>query len=335
MSSALMRAEDLNFIEDNVKEMHRKVITILVNVKNFYDLFSATGVNPLDSSSTNVLDKWIIALLDNLIIDVTKNLDNYKLLEPVRSIRDFIDSLSTWYLRRSRERIKEGDKNAKETLYCALKNLSKLMAPFAPFASEDIWQKLKTGEDVESVHLTDWPQFNKVDSTLMEKMSEVRGIVTLGLQARQKAGIPVRQPLGDIKLKNYELDKEFTKIIKEELNIKIVVIDNNIEGDLELDTHITEELKQEGNYRELVRAIQDMRKKEGLNPSDIITLVVDTNVEGQELINKWKAELMKTVIAKEIKIKENEGVEVKIDQFVFKIVIEKQCTIYTTPEVKF
>ena len=104
------------------------------------------------------MDLWIFARLDELIKLTTENLDNYKLLEGVRSMREFIGDLSTWYLRRSRERIKEGEVEAKQTLYFVLKSLAKIMAPFAPLSAEDIWLKLRNITEEESVHLERWPE---------------------------------------------------------------------------------------------------------------------------------------------------------------------------------
>jgi isoleucyl-tRNA synthetase len=115
----------------------------------------------------------------------------------------------------------------------------------------------------------------------------------------------------------YQLPIEYEEIIKDELNVKEIKFIKGEELKVELDTHITEDLKQEGNYRELVRAIQDMRKKAGLNPNDIVTLEIATSVDGQEIINKFKNELLKAVGAKEIQIKENTGTEVKIDEIIF------------------
>jgi len=201
------------------------------------------------------------------------------------------------------------------------------MAPFTPFASEDIWQKLKNEKDEESVHLASWPEsklrIKNEKLKILEEMKIVREIVTLGLQARQKVGIPVRQPLNQLLITNYQLPIEYQEIVKEELNVKEIKLIKGEEKNIELDIHITEELKKEGQYRELLRAIQDIRKKNGLNPNDIVNLIVDTNVEGQEFINTFKTELMKAVGVKEIQIKENEGMEIKIDEFVFKIIIEK------------
>jgi len=325
--------ESKNFDEKTVSELHSKVFNLLYNVLAFYELYRDKEIENAEyKKSENILDKWIITRLHELTENTTKQLDDYKLLEPVRAIREFIDDLSTWYLRRSRERIKNGDVEAKQTLYYVLKTLVKLMAPFTPFASEDIWQKLKNKNDVESVHLAEWPTekhifkiFNlfEKNNKVIEEMKQVREIVTLGLQARQEAGIPVRQPLIDLTIKNYELDKEYTSIIKEELNIKMVIINNSMSEEVKINTLITEELKQEGQYRELIRAIQDIRKKKGLNPNDVITLTIGTDEAGQELINKFKDELKKAVIAKDVQIKENEGQEIKIDEMVFKVIIEK------------
>ena len=327
--------ESKNFDEKTVMELHNKVFNLLYNVITFYELYRDKNLEKEKYvASKNVLDKWIIAKLDELTENMTENLDNYKLLEPVRAVREFIDDLSTWYLRRSRERIKDGDVEAKQTLYFVLKNLSKLMAPFAPFAAEDIWQKLKLDSDEESVHLAKWPKvgnmfskllsiFNKKDKKIISEMKKVRETVTLGLQARQKAGIPVRQPLAKLSVKNYELSLEFTELIKDEVNVREVVEDKNLEPDVLLDTEISAELKEEGNLRELIRAVQDMRKKAGLVSSDVVVLNIETDQAGQNLVNKFKEELLKTVNAKEINFAGNSGEEVKIDNLGFKVEIKK------------
>jgi isoleucyl-tRNA synthetase len=328
MYSVNQPGESKNFDEKTVGELHNKVFNLLYNVLAFYELYRDKEIESDKEQvvSKNVLDRWIVTRLADLTDTCTEGLDNYKLLEPVRAIREFIDDLSTWYLRRSRDRIKDGDIEAKATLYYVFKTLSKLMAPFAPFTAEDIWQKLKNEGDKESVHLTSWPEVIKIDleEKILKEMQEVRETVTLGLQLRQKAGIPVRQPLADIKLKSYNLNKEYTQIIKEELNIKMVILDDKMEEEVKINTEISEGLKKEGQYRELLRGIQDMRKKQGLNPNDIVVLSVDTNVVGQELINTFdKEDFKKSIGAKDIKIKENDGQEIKIDEFVFKIIIEK------------
>jgi isoleucyl-tRNA synthetase len=273
------------------------------------------------------LDSWIFARLNELIKLSTENLDSYKLLEPTRAIRDFVGDLSTWYLRRSRERIKNGDKNAKFTLYFILKTLTKIMAPFAPLSAEDIWLKLKNEDDVESVHLTKWPdnqlRITNYELEILKNMKKVREIVTFGLEARQKAGIKVRQPLSKLRIKNYELGIEYTELIKEELNVKEIKQDKKLEKEVALDIKITLELKQEGDYRELARALQDMRKNMGLTPSDAVSVVFETDEKGKNLIQKFEADIKKTVLISEIKFENNGGEEIKIDNLLFKVKIEK------------
>ncbi|MCE9517783.1 class I tRNA ligase family protein [Candidatus Nomurabacteria bacterium] len=320
MYSVNQPGESKNFDEKTVALLHQQVFGLLYNVLAFYELYrddESENSNPTVSS--NVLDQWILTRLDELVVSSTTNLDNYKLLEPVRALRDFVDDLSTWYLRRSRDRIKNGDIYAKATLYFVLKTITKIMAPFAPFTAEDIWQKLKKQNDESSVHLSNWPELNEINNNVINEMKTVRQIVTAGLEARQKAGIKVRQPLGKLKIKNYTLKGEYNEILKDELNVKDIVVDDSIENLLEIDTHITLELRTEGNYRELVRAIQDMRKKQGLSPNDVIVLEIQTGIEGQEIISLFKDELLKTVGAKEIKLVENQGQEVKIEELLFSV----------------
>jgi isoleucyl-tRNA synthetase len=347
MYSVNQPGESKNFDEKTVALLHQQVFGLLYNVLAFYELYRDREVEkdltptPLldkergKEERSNVLDSWILAKLNELVKISTENLDNYKLLEPTRAIRDFVGDLSTWYLRRSRDRIKEGDKEAKATLYFVLKNLSKIMAPFAPLSAEDIWLKLKNESDKESVHLESWPK-NLTSSPLslirrgvgersdvIRNMEIVRKIVTLGLEARQKAGIKVRQPLSKLRIKNYVLGIEYTELIKDELNVKEITQDKSLETEVDLDIKITEDLKQEGDYRELVRALQDMRKKMGLTPSDVVSIVFETGEAGKKLIEKFEADLKKTVLVSEIKFNANAGDEIKIDNLVFKVKIDK------------
>jgi isoleucyl-tRNA synthetase len=343
MYSVNQPGESKNFDEKTVSELHNKVFNLLYNVLAFYELYRDKNLeNEKYKKSENILDKWIIARSNELTENTTKYLNDYKLLEPVRAIREFIDDLSTWYLRRSRERIKNGDIKAKQTLYYILKALVKLMAPFTPFISEDIWQKLKNENDEESVHLAEWPEGGEINKNLLLRMEQTKLATSHGLWARQDKNIRVRQPLSELKLNaDFILSKELENIVKEEVNVKKVTFesDKNIITNLKdnknwfvhddfgtlqlaLDTHITEELKKEGQYRELVRAVQDMRKKKGLNPNDMVAISIKTSVEGQDLINKFKDEFMKTVSAKEIQIRENQGATIKIDELTFVISID-------------
>jgi isoleucyl-tRNA synthetase len=336
MSSTLMKGEDANFSEKAVQDISSKIIGRLFNVLAFYELYREKELEIKDvSGSDDVLDQWILARFYKTLEEITEGMEGYDMAEATRPLDLFIDDLSTWYLRRSRDRIKDGDKEAKQTLYYILKTLAKVIAPFAPFAAEDIWLKLRNDpakdgarKDVESVHLTEWPTkpfelFSFGKSKVLQNMEMTRNIVTLGLEARQKAGIKVRQPLGRLEIKNFALGEEYTELIKDEINVKEVVEDKNIENEVVLDTEITEELKQEGDYRELVRAVQDMRKKMGLTPSDVVMLTVETNDAGKKLIQKFEPDMKKTVLVSEMDFKNTDGEEIKIGELVFKIKIEK------------
>ncbi len=328
MSCPVMKGEDINFSEKAVQDISNKIINRLNNVLAFYELYPKLekswyeeDINILKHE--NILDKWISVRLNELMAEVTNGMESYDMAQATKPIELFIEDLSTWYLRRSRDGIKDGDEKTRQTLYFVLKTLAKIMAPFVPFLAEDIWQKLKSDTDEESVHLALWPKFDEIDGEVIKNMAEARRIVSLGLEARQKVGIRVRQPLSELKIKEYGLSKDYTKIIEDELNIKMIVIDKNIEDGVVLNTELTEELKVEGNYRELVRAIQDIRKKNGLTPSDIISLGIETDREAGELVKKFEAEIKKTVLAKDIKFEPNEGEEITIGELVFKISIQK------------
>jgi isoleucyl-tRNA synthetase len=320
MYSVNQPGDSKNFDEKTVKETEGKILTLLYNVLSFYDLYRDKNLETNNvPNSNNVLDQWILAKLNELVASMTNNLDGYKLLEPVREMREFIGDLSTWYLRRSRDRLKDGDTDAKKTLYYVLKTVAKIMAPFAPFAAEDIWQKLKTNDDVASVHLTEWPKAESVDEKILSEMVMVREICTEGNALRKKLNIAVKQPLASFTVAG-ELSNTYFEIIKDELNVKEILIGT----EFAYDTEITPELKREGNYRELVRALQDLRKETGLTPDDVIKLKISENA--QNLITGFENDLKKTVqiIAIEFISEFTDGeTDVAIDGQTYKISIQK------------
>ena len=319
LSSTVMKGEDVNFIERGVQEVASKIVSRFDNVVTFYELYRDISLEQGEhTDSQNVLDVWILSRMNELITFVTSGMESYDIALATRPFELFMEDLSTWYLRRSRERLKDGDADAKRTLYKVLKTTSKLLAPFAPFICEDVWQKLKHDTDVESVHLTEWPEEGEANLKVLEKMETARLIVTKGLELRQKAGIKIRQPLQSFSFESIDLQKYYG-IIKEELNVKEVFND-----EIKLDTHITLELRQEGKFRELLRALQDMRKSQGLNASDMIEVHIETNIEGQDLLNRFKAEIMKTAGVEELTVGQVEGgTEVAIDDLVFKVQMAK------------
>jgi isoleucyl-tRNA synthetase len=332
MYSVNQPGESKNFDERTVVEVQRKIFNLLENVHKFYELYENKQLTTDNSQpeSKNILDQWILSRLNELIDSVTKNLDGFKITESTRAIRDFIDDLSTWYLRRSRDRFKgeaETDKkSALLTTHHVLMTLARILAPFSPFYAENLFQKLKSSADPESVHLDSWPDKGEIHSHILENMRIVREVVTAGLEARQGAGIKVRQPLNQLTIKNYELKEkqEYIELIKDELNVKNVVFDEKISDPVGLDTQVTPELKDEGNFRELLRAIQDLRKKQGLTPSDSISLRVEADEVGSNLIGKFESDLKKSALIKELKFAAvPEGHEIKVENSVFKVVLER------------
>jgi isoleucyl-tRNA synthetase len=153
-------------------------------------------------------------------------------------------------------------------------------------------------------------------------MQITRDICTAGNAERQKYDIPVRQPLR-ILFSKVAVGEEYQKIIKEELNVKEVEIDDDLENIVALDRDITDELKLEGNYRELVRAIQDIRKKMSLTPSDIISLGIETDDVGRKLVQKFESEMKKIVMASKVSFGKNDGDQIKINDLIFRVKIEK------------
>jgi isoleucyl-tRNA synthetase len=276
----------------------------LDNVREFYELYRDKNLESdiAPTSSSNALDRWILARLQLVLNEVTEGMEKYELDAALRPLALFVDDLSTWYLRRSRERIKEGDADAKKTLVRVLVDFSKLLAPFAPFVAEDTYRALRREADPESVHLTVWPKVPTPEDllaghVLLDEMAQVRDIVTLGLEARQKANIKVRQPLREIRIKNQSFSPEYQELIKDELNVKEVVHDKTISEEVVLDTLVTAELKEEGMLREFIRAVQDARKNAGLHPEDRISLVLTSNDDGKKFVWAHEAEIKKDVNA--------------------------------------
>ncbi|MDP3900101.1 MAG: class I tRNA ligase family protein [bacterium] len=327
-STAVVKAEDLNFSERELVDQTR-FFNILLNVLTFYKMFSGDLKieNLAEKDLVNVLDKWITARLEETKKVVTQKMDNYD-LHAIREIPVFINDLSTWYLRRSRERLKgddEADKiRALKTLRRVLYHLARIMAPFLPFTAEHIYQEL--GADVESVHLKDWPEVREewIDKETLANMEQVRKIVEMGLAERDKAGIKVKQPLQELGIRNYELRSEYTELIQDELNVKKVTCKKG-EGDLsvELNTALTPELIQEGIKRELTRAINNARKEAGMTIQERAIIYYQTESKDiKAVLKKFGDEIKKDTLSDSIAEKENEGKEININGEKIKLKIE-------------
>jgi len=338
LSSAVMLAENFSFSEDGVREALRKNNMILWNVYKFYDLYQPElSSEKKVSESKNILDRWILSRLNQLVGIVTREMDAYNLPKASRPIEEFIADFSTWYIRRSRDRFKSDDREdgqfALATTKFVLIELSKLMAPFMSFLAESLWQKT-TGNNFQnpekSVHLEKWPEKGSVDEDLLREMSEVRKIVELGLAARDEAGIKVRQPLSKLQIRNYKLADIYESLILDELNVKKIVSekgDGNIS--VEFDTEITEELKQEGIKREIVRFVNALRKNADLSIEDKADLSWGTDSdEIKKVFEIFADEIKKETLCSEMIEGVNDDLdhikEVKINGQLTRLGIEKK-----------
>ncbi|MCH5325251.1 MAG: isoleucine--tRNA ligase [Eubacterium sp.] len=233
------------FYDKAVTEGQRKYISTLWNTYAFYvlyaniDSFDATKYT-LDPAKLPVMDKWLLSRLNTLIKDVDGNLGNYRIPEAAKALSEFVDDMSNWYVRRSRERfwskeLTEDKINAYMTLYTALVTVAKVTAPMTPFIADEIYRNLVCSLDKDapvSVHLCDFPVCDEtlVDAELESEMQTVLTVVTLGRAARNAAAIKNRQPARKITVKGEKtLEPMFADIVKDELNVKDVVFTDNTE----------------------------------------------------------------------------------------------------------
>ena len=270
-----------------LKEVVQQFLIPLWNCYSFFVTYARLdefdpAQPPVPIAERHVLDRWLMSRLYSLVNDVNVELDAYDAVEPSRRIQRFVDDLSNWYIRRSRPRFwksqSEKDKLAAyQTLYEALRTTCGLMAPFAPFVADAMYRNLSGGT---SVHLTDFPEsVGEEDSQLEADMARARQAVEAGRAARDAARLKVRQPLAGIELPGDPLPEDVAAIVRDELNVKSLTFGAT---ETRLDTVITEALKLEGLAREVVRAIQDRRKKLGFNVEDRI----DTRYESDGLLSR-------------------------------------------------
>ncbi len=294
LNSPVTSGEDLNFSETGVSEVNRKLSLILWNTWKFFRMYSENKVEDIVPSSTHSLDLWMLSKLFATHKEVTTQMDKYNTVKAGRAISELVTELSTWYVRRSRDRMKAGTQESKDSLEVfgfTLVEISKMLAPLMPYLSEEIYRDL-TGQP--SVHLAKWSEVRDYRESSLEEMESVRSLVELGLSLRKEQNLKVRQPLGELQysLGNDQqgLDSALEAILAEELNVKkvsntevvnrsgwISKIENKLGINLNLE--ITQELKDEGLARELERAVQDLRKKSGLQVGQIVDLYYTTSDE--------------------------------------------------------
>ncbi|MDE2213131.1 MAG: class I tRNA ligase family protein [Patescibacteria group bacterium] len=323
MAGPIMHGEDLAFRDEDIREVHNRVIGILWNSFKFFELYKheyTPGIRAADSS--NPLDRWARSRLGELMREVTDALDAYDTPRACRAVRMFVDDYSTWYVRRSRERVRGKDEADKQyalgTQRETLLTLAMLIAPIMPFIAESIYTG--AGGEKESVHLEPWPAERAVDNTILADMTLIRAIASRALEVRERAGIRVRQPLGLLEARDLPEDEAVRTILSEEVNVKRVAHNPNLKEEVWLDTEITPELREEGVLRDVVRAIQDARKTHGLSVIDRPSLSVVTDVQGIAFLTKFKAQIIAATGLASLASKE--GGEEHIGDISFPLVFE-------------
>ncbi len=272
MGSPVMHGEDILISGEQYRDQVRGMMLILWNVYNFFISYAnIDGWEPKSQKTkgknSNVLDRWILSLLNRLVSNVTKDLDGYDTVSAITKIQSFINDLSAWYIRRSRDRIgpTSGGDEGKDAFYTtcfqALVTLSKLLAPIAPFLSEEIYRNLTSGE---SVHLERWPTPNNtlVNKGVEQEMEAARKVVELAHAERKEAGIRVRQPLTSLTITSpIQFLPDTISLIGDEVNVERVEYNPGDVITVRLDTNTNDpQLIAKGQAREIVRKIQAERK---------------------------------------------------------------------------
>lgn len=283
LSSPAAVAEDVRFSSEIVQEIVRKFFLILWNSYSFFityanlDDWSASKKSTVYSLQSTVLDKWVISKLNGLVAEINDGVKEYNLPKMTRPLQSFVIELSTWYIRRSRDRLgpTATDQKDKEsfyqTMYEVLTTFCKLLAPFSPFVADEIYRNL-TGEP--SVHLTNWPKADtkKISKKIEAAMQQAQELTELAHSIRKDKQIKVRQPLAFLTYGGTKLDPSIEKVIEAEINVKKLIFKKDAKT--VLDTKISPKLEKEGKARDLIRDIQVARKEAGCNLNEKVEVIL-------------------------------------------------------------
>lgn len=322
LQSVTVRGETGRFSNKFLEEAKKDFFTTLWNSYNYFVTYAKAHSFEYDQDNLvldNVLDKWIMERLKEFEYKISKYFEEFEVMYATRELSPFINDLSTWYIRRSRERISSGDTTALTVLFYCLNKFSICAAPIIPLLTEEIYQNIsKVNKNaLESVHLENYPKpTDTIDTDLLKDMQILREIASIGNSLRKQHNLPVRQPLSNLTIYglNYDLDEYLKEVLLSELNVKKVSIEpddtrlNNYvyekESDLTigLNLEITPELELEGKYRKLVRELQSLRRKKDLVVTDWVNFEVP--VEYKEVVEKFEEDLKRKVQAKEITLKD-------------------------------
>ena len=310
--------ENINFSWEGMKQKQRN-INVLWNIKNYLlELAQLMNKNPLKlSPKPEIEEKYILSRLNSTIKDVTELYEAYKLDEIIAKIETLFLELSRIYIQLVREKSSLGAEKERETvlytIYECMNNTIKLFAPVAPYITEAIFLEIKKafGLKEESIHMTDWPKYNEklIDKKLEQEFAAALQIIEKALALRSAAGMGVRWPLASMTVKaEQKLSKELEEIVLRQVNVKKLKFEAE-KGKFEvaLDTNLTSELEQEGYSRELMRAIQETRKKAGLKKEQVISLALELDKELENAAKKFEKIIKEKVNAKELAINKAKG----------------------------
>ncbi len=317
MSTPIVKAENLRFSEAGVDEVSKKFINIMRNVLAFYNLYAEHDAGQMPKWN-HVLDIWISARLHETLAAETSAMEAYELADAARTLQVFVTDLSTWYIRRSRDRMKVDNDDRREalaTMRVVLDTFAKMLAPFMPFLAEVLYQGVGgnwSDKERPSVHLAMWPEGVDIDTAtreygVAEEMGLVRSIVSRAMEVRDSAGMAIKQVLGGmvIAVPGGELEAAYIEIITDELNVKQASIKDG-ELNVELDLVLTPALIREGMAREVTRRVNGLRKEAGLTIADRITLHVwSTSPEVKMMFDEFEENLAADTLASAVRFEQS------------------------------
>lgn len=321
LKNGVARMEPTAFSYKALEETKKEFFTITWNSYRYFltyaDLFDFEPNQKFEPQ--NELDKWILIRLYELIKSVRNYLDRYEVMHATRELAPFVEDLSTWYIRRSRDRISSGDLASLNTLYFCLETLSRLLAPFMPLLAEEIYLGVTTGIKKQSVHLESFPMLSEfshiytqsMNQELINNMQKIREVASIGNSLRKEQNIPVKQPLSTMYV-SVDLNQNLLDLLKEELNVKQIILqkptneNSNIvvkeenEIYVAFDTTIDQDLELERMAREFIREIQKLRKQANVAWDQKIKLQYINDKKIELMLKKYQAEVMEKTLVSEM-----------------------------------
>lgn len=306
MASPVTKAENLAFNDTDVAKLRQRVLNMWWNVVSFYRLYQPENWQ----ASTNVpvsdqiLDTWMLSRTELALQTITSAFENYDLAGASRTLIDLVDDISTWYLRLSRDRLRAGDTQAWDVFAWVLQRLALVGAPIVPFIAESTFQSVVPHS--ESVHLAPWPavETSLIQDKLMTEMTLARKVVEAGHAQRKALALKVRQPLASATVTGQALSNHIAAVIASELNVKSILWTNGSELTVTLDTELTPELLAEGQARELIRSIQQLRRESGADVEAYVSVAAPSWPESFEDLIMAKAKVSTLVQGDVLKILE-------------------------------